>query len=130
MASTFRTRDPPFGRLQFDGGGVRFPVGSSSEAPSVEMEPIESVTMSSQKSPRQSKPEIRTEIEIDRDDRSIRSVDTVLESRDLAVYYGEEQALQPTRMGIPEHQVTAIIGPSGCGKSTFLRSINRMNDLI
>ncbi|WP_049934545.1 phosphate ABC transporter ATP-binding protein PstB [Halalkalicoccus jeotgali] len=86
--------------------------------------------MSSQKSPRQSKPEIRTEIEIDRDDRSIRSVDTVLESRDLAVYYGEEQALQPTRMGIPEHQVTAIIGPSGCGKSTFLRSINRMNDLI
>ncbi|WP_369684830.1 phosphate ABC transporter ATP-binding protein PstB [Halalkalicoccus sp. NIPERK01] len=55
---------------------------------------------------------------------------TVVESRDLAVYYGDEQALQPTTMEIPEKQVTAIIGPSGCGKSTFLRSINRMNDLI
>ncbi|WP_394343440.1 phosphate ABC transporter ATP-binding protein, partial [Halalkalicoccus subterraneus] len=54
----------------------------------------------------------------------------VVESRDMAVYYGDEQALQPTTMEIPEKQVTAIIGPSGCGKSTFLRSINRMNDLI
>ena len=55
---------------------------------------------------------------------------TVLESRDLAVYYGEDQALADVSMAIPERQVTAIIGPSGCGKSTFLRSINRMNDRI
>ncbi|NKE36639.1 phosphate ABC transporter ATP-binding protein, partial [Natronococcus sp. JC468] len=44
--------------------------------------------------------------------------------------YGNEQALQSVEMAIQENQVTALIGPSGCGKSTFLRSINRMNDLI
>ena len=53
-----------------------------------------------------------------------------LEARDLAVYYGDDQALQGIDMQIPEGEVTALIGPSGCGKSTFLRSINRMNDLI
>lgn len=56
--------------------------------------------------------------------------DTVIEARDLAVYYGSDQALQDVSVEIPEHRVTAIIGPSGCGKSTFLRSINRMNDRI
>ncbi|NUC74424.1 phosphate ABC transporter ATP-binding protein [Haloterrigena sp. SYSU A558-1] len=53
-----------------------------------------------------------------------------LEARDLDVYYGDDQALQSIDMEIPEGEVTALIGPSGCGKSTFLRSINRMNDLI
>ncbi|AFZ71606.1 phosphate ABC transporter ATP-binding protein PstB [Natronobacterium gregoryi] len=56
--------------------------------------------------------------------------DAIVESRNLDVYYGDTQALQDISMEIPEHQVTALIGPSGCGKSTFLRSINRMNDLI
>ncbi len=55
---------------------------------------------------------------------------TIIESRDLDVFYGDDQALQGINMDIPEKQVTALIGPSGCGKSTFLRSINRMNDLI
>ncbi|SEV80839.1 phosphate ABC transporter ATP-binding protein PstB [Natrinema salifodinae] len=55
---------------------------------------------------------------------------TIIEARDLDVYYGDDQALQGIDMEIPEKQVTALIGPSGCGKSTFLRSINRMNDLI
>ncbi|MFC4542380.1 phosphate ABC transporter ATP-binding protein PstB [Halosolutus amylolyticus] len=55
---------------------------------------------------------------------------TLIEARDLDVYYGDDQALQGIDMEIPEKQVTALIGPSGCGKSTFLRSINRMNDLI
>ncbi|MFB6160948.1 MAG: phosphate ABC transporter ATP-binding protein PstB, partial [Haloferacaceae archaeon] len=55
---------------------------------------------------------------------------TVIESRDLSVYYNDEPALQSVDIRIPEQQVTAIIGPSGCGKSTFLRCINRMNDLI
>lgn len=55
---------------------------------------------------------------------------TVLEAKQLAVYYGDQQALQPVDMEIPRNQVTAVIGPSGCGKSTFLRCINRMNDLI
>ena len=56
--------------------------------------------------------------------------ETVIEARDLEVFYGDTRALQPTTVGLPEKQVTAIIGPSGCGKSTFLRSINRMNDLV
>ncbi|MFB6281110.1 MAG: phosphate ABC transporter ATP-binding protein PstB [Haloferacaceae archaeon] len=55
---------------------------------------------------------------------------TVIESRDLSVWYGEERALSNVSIEIPERRVTAIIGPSGCGKSTFLRCINRMNDLI
>ena len=55
---------------------------------------------------------------------------TVIEAEDLDVYYGDEQALNSVDLEIPEQKVTAIIGPSGCGKSTFLRSINRMNDLI
>ncbi|RKD95017.1 phosphate ABC transporter ATP-binding protein (PhoT family) [Halopiger aswanensis] len=54
----------------------------------------------------------------------------VIEARDLDVYYGDDQALHGINMDIPEKGVTALIGPSGCGKSTFLRSINRMNDLI
>ena len=45
-------------------------------------------------------------------------------------YYGGFQALRDISFDIPVHQITAIIGPSGCGKSTFLRSFNRMNDLI
>jgi len=56
--------------------------------------------------------------------------DSVIQARDLDVFYGETQALQNVDVAIPERQVTAMIGPSGCGKSTFLRCINRMNDLI
>ncbi|MFC7442862.1 phosphate ABC transporter ATP-binding protein PstB [Laceyella putida] len=48
----------------------------------------------------------------------------------LDLYYGEKQALKNIDMNIEERTVTALIGPSGCGKSTFLRTINRMNDLI
>jgi phosphate transport system ATP-binding protein len=55
---------------------------------------------------------------------------TVIESRNLDVYYGDTQALDDVSIEIPEKHVTAMIGPSGCGKSTFLRCINRMNDLI
>jgi phosphate transport system ATP-binding protein len=55
---------------------------------------------------------------------------TILESRDLSVWYNDEQALRSVSMEIPEKRVTAMVGPSGCGKSTYLRCINRMNDLI
>ncbi len=48
----------------------------------------------------------------------------------LNFYYGSKQALKDITIDIPEKQVTAFIGPSGCGKSTFLRTLNRMNDLI
>ena len=53
-----------------------------------------------------------------------------LEARNFDMYYGDFQALQDVTVKVPARQVTAIIGPSGCGKSTFLRSFNRMNDLI
>ncbi|MDZ7689275.1 MAG: phosphate ABC transporter ATP-binding protein PstB [Halobacteriales archaeon] len=55
---------------------------------------------------------------------------SIIEARNLSLYYGDERALQDVSMEIPEKRVTAIIGPSGCGKSTFLRCINRMNDLV
>jgi phosphate transport system ATP-binding protein len=50
--------------------------------------------------------------------------------KDLSLRYGTNQALKNISMNIPEKMVTAFIGPSGCGKSTFLRTLNRMNDLI
>jgi phosphate transport system ATP-binding protein len=50
--------------------------------------------------------------------------------RDFSFWYGERQVLRNLEFGIERNAVTAIIGPSGCGKSTFLRSINRLNDLI
>ena len=53
-----------------------------------------------------------------------------LAARGFGLRYGTHQALHDISFEIPEHRVTAIIGPSGCGKSTFLRSFNRMNDLI
>ena len=55
---------------------------------------------------------------------------TLIETRDLQLYYGSSQALKSINLDIPERQVTAFIGPSGCGKSTLLRCYNRMNDLI
>ena len=48
----------------------------------------------------------------------------------LNLFYGEHQALFDVNLPVPEHKVVALIGPSGCGKSTFLRTLNRMNDLI
>lgn len=54
----------------------------------------------------------------------------IISAKDLDFYYGETHALKHISIDIPAHQVTAFIGPSGCGKSTFLRTINRMNDLI
>ncbi len=54
----------------------------------------------------------------------------VIETKDLCLYYGEKQALKDINIKITKNEVTALIGPSGCGKSTFLRTINRMNDLI
>jgi phosphate transport system ATP-binding protein len=50
--------------------------------------------------------------------------------RDLSLWYGSQQALFNVSVIIPERSVVALIGPSGCGKSTFLRTLNRMNDLI
>lgn len=53
-----------------------------------------------------------------------------IEARDLNLYYGDFHALKNINLDVVENSVTALIGPSGCGKSTFLRTLNRMNDLI
>ncbi|MGN0345388.1 MAG: phosphate ABC transporter ATP-binding protein PstB [Lachnospiraceae bacterium] len=50
--------------------------------------------------------------------------------RNLELYYGDFHALKNISMDLPEHEITAFIGPSGCGKSTFLKTLNRMNDLV
>lgn len=53
-----------------------------------------------------------------------------LKSENLNVYFGDAHILHDINLGMPENSITALIGPSGCGKSTFLRTLNRMNDLI
>ena len=53
-----------------------------------------------------------------------------METKNLNLFYGKNQALKNINLSIPSKSVTALIGPSGCGKSTFLRTLNRMNDLI
>jgi len=59
------------------------------------------------------------------------SISTIkMEARDLNFYYGSFQALKDVNLVIKERQITALIGPSGCGKSTFLRTLNRLNELI
>ena len=77
-------------------------------------------------------PKIQTTIETGDEERNtpLGAGNTIIEARDLNVYYGDDQALNGVSMQVNEHEVTALIGPSGCGKSTFLRCINRMNDMI
>jgi phosphate transport system ATP-binding protein len=58
------------------------------------------------------------------------SANPKIDVRDLNFFYGEAHVLHDITLAIPEKQVTALIGPSGCGKSTFLRTLNRMNDII
>ena len=57
-------------------------------------------------------------------------MEPILEAKSLNLWYGPNHALHDVSVAIPERQITAFIGPSGCGKSTFLRTLNRMNDLI
>ncbi|GAF22442.1 phosphate transport ATP-binding protein PstB [Bacillus sp. JCM 19047] len=55
---------------------------------------------------------------------------TLLKAEDINIYYGENHAVKNLNLAVHRNEILALIGPSGCGKSTFLRSINRMNDLI
>ena len=55
---------------------------------------------------------------------------SIISAKNLSLWYGNFQALKNINIEIPEHSITALIGPSGCGKSTFLKTLNRMNDLI
>ena len=54
----------------------------------------------------------------------------IISAKDLCLWYGDHKALNDINIEIPEKSITAFIGPSGCGKSTFLKTLNRMNDLI
>ena len=57
-------------------------------------------------------------------------MNNIITAKDMCLWYGEHQALKNINIDIPEKSITAFIGPSGCGKSTFLKTLNRMNDLI
>ena len=57
-------------------------------------------------------------------------MNTILEVKDLNLWYGEHHALHDISVNIPKQSITALIGPSGCGKSTFLKTLNRMNDMV
>lgn len=57
-------------------------------------------------------------------------MNNIITVKNLNLWYGENQALKDINISIPEKSITALIGPSGCGKSTFLKTLNRMNDLI
>ena len=75
---------------------------------------------------------IKTKIEVTEKERLpvVSEREAVFEARDLAVYYGDQRAIDGVNLDIYQRLITAIIGPSGCGKSTFLRTLNRMNDLV
>jgi len=57
-------------------------------------------------------------------------MNSIISVKDLDLWYGQTQALKKVTINIPVNSITALIGPSGCGKSTFLKTLNRMNDLI
>ena len=57
-------------------------------------------------------------------------MDNIITTKDLNLWYGVSHALKNINMQIPQKEITALIGPSGCGKSTFLKTLNRMNDLV
>ncbi|MGL4485251.1 MAG: phosphate ABC transporter ATP-binding protein PstB [Anaerovoracaceae bacterium] len=67
-------------------------------------------------------------IEVNRNE--IENLEKTFEVKDMDLYYDQFQALKKVGIDIYQKQITALIGPSGCGKSTFLRSLNRMNDLV
>lgn len=57
-------------------------------------------------------------------------MENIITTRNLNLWYGTSHALKNVNMQIPEKEITALIGPSGCGKSTYLKTLNRMNDLV
>lgn len=70
------------------------------------------------------------ELEVVEEHNIAQSGNTILQAKNVDVFYGDKQALFDMELGIEENSVTALIGPSGCGKSTLLRCFNRMNDVI
>ncbi len=74
--------------------------------------------------------EMRKVTNIDRDGNQVDKKKIVYDTKDLNLWYGGDQALKNINLSIYENEVTAIIGPSGCGKSTFIKTLNRMVELI
>ena len=66
----------------------------------------------------------------DKEGSNLSKKDIVFDTKGLDLWYGEDQALKNINLEIPENEVTAIIGPSGCGKSTYIKTLNRMIELI
>jgi phosphate transport system ATP-binding protein len=66
----------------------------------------------------------------DKEGSNLSEKDIVFDTKELNLWYGEDQALKNINLEIPENEVTAIIGPSGCGKSTYIKTLNRMIELI
>jgi phosphate transport system ATP-binding protein len=78
--------------------------------------------------PQQPKPAVK--VETASPQNLINPDDVLIEGRHVSVFYGTHEAIKRVSLVMPRNKVVAMIGPSGCGKSTFLRSINRLNDLI
>ena len=57
-------------------------------------------------------------------------MESIIQTKNLSLWYGDHQALKNINADLPRNEITALIGPSGCGKSTFLRTLNRMQDLV
>jgi phosphate transport system ATP-binding protein len=73
---------------------------------------------------------IRTKIELGGRSSVAGEREAVFEARDVSVFYGSQKAIDSVNIDIYQRLITAIIGPSGCGKSTFIRTLNRMTDLV
>lgn len=80
--------------------------------------------------PETNNPAIDVKVETAASERKPSTHAIKIESQNLDFFYGEHQALFDISLPVPERAVTALIGPSGCGKSTFLRTLNRMNDIV
>lgn len=65
-----------------------------------------------------------------KEERTLALNEKIIETNDVHLYYGKHEALKGISLDFNPHEITALIGPSGCGKSTYLRTLNRMNDLI
>jgi phosphate transport system ATP-binding protein len=73
---------------------------------------------------------IRTKIDVGQERLPTGEREAVFEARDVSVFYGNQRAIDSVNIDIYRRLITAIIGPSGCGKSTFIRTLNRMTDLV
>lgn len=91
---------------------------------------MESIPISKQSEAKAGKIKLDSPAGAAQPEKSIESDRAIIQSRDFSFFYGSKMGVEKINMDIEIGSVTAIIGPSGCGKSTFLRSINRMNDLI